>query len=69
MDDKQQYLVLLRGAGTASRLSQQHFPFTSRLKMSEISEGDTAGTADPNRPKEYSIPPGICPAIKAKRKG
>lgn len=44
----QQYLVLLSGAGTASRLSQQHFPFTSRLKMSEISEGDTAGTADPN---------------------
>lgn len=43
-----QCFVLLRVAGKASRLSQQHFPFTSRLKMSEISEGDTAGTADPN---------------------
>lgn len=62
------YFVLLRGAGTASRLSQ-HFPLTSWLRMSEILEGDTARTSDPNWPKEQFIPLGIFPAIKAKRKG
>lgn len=41
------YFVLLRGAGTASRLSQR-FPLTSGLRMSEILEGDTARTSDPN---------------------
>ena len=36
--------------------------------MGEISGGDIARTADPNRPKGYSIPYDVCSAIKAKRK-
>jgi len=43
-------------------------PSPSRLGVGRILGGDMVRTADPNCPKGYSIPYGICSAMKAKRK-
>lgn len=43
-------------------------PLTTGLGMGNKLGGDTATTADSNRPKDYSIPHGTCSAITAKRK-
>lgn len=62
------FWLQLSGAHTASRLSDQHYPLTSKLWLGKILGRDVSKTADPNWLQECSIPYDICSATKSERK-
>lgn len=54
-------------AQTASRLYLQPYSLSVRLGVSKILGEDADRTSDPNWTKSYSIPYGVCSAIKTRR--